>query len=207
MHPSHHGFVVPNKVNEPKFWQLYHVVAVIVVCLPCVDVYVACGHTASASTQLTHKPSIQNTHLALYFMLGPGIGTDSLNTLLPVPLCACVPGAAMLGHLGTQQLGAVSLANLAVSFAIYVFSFLVFLTTPRIAAAHVAGDKDAVSRLAGVGLWLAGGCGLVTTLGVMLLAGPIVQGALVVQASDKQTAMQRVNQQQPAAASSSTVCM
>jgi O-antigen/teichoic acid export membrane protein len=112
----------------------------------------------------------------------------------------------MLGHLGTQQLGAVSLANLAVSFAIYTFSFLVFLTTPRIAAAHVAGDKDAVSRLAGVGLWLAGGCGLVTTLGVMLLAGPIVTGAptaaAVVQAAVVQPACQQalavVAQQRPA---------
>ena len=84
--------------------------------------------------------------------------------------------AAMIGHLGTQQLGAVSLANLAISFATFTFGFLAFLTSPRIGAAYVAGNKQQVSRVAAVGLWLAGGLGLLTTLGMSFMAGPIVGG-------------------------------
>jgi hypothetical protein len=38
----------------------------------------------------------------------------------------------MIGHLGTQQMAAVSLGSLAVSFATYTFGFLVFLTTPKV---------------------------------------------------------------------------
>lgn len=84
--------------------------------------------------------------------------------------------AAYLGNLGTQQLGAVSLASLATSLATYVFSFLVFLTTPRIAAAHAVGDRAAVSRLAAVGLWLAGSTGLAVGVGMWFGADAIVSG-------------------------------
>jgi Na+-driven multidrug efflux pump len=38
----------------------------------------------------------------------------------------------MIGHLGTQQMAAVSLGSLAVSFATFTFGFLVFLTTPKV---------------------------------------------------------------------------
>lgn len=89
------------------------------------------------------------------------------------PSCLC---AAVLGHLGTQQLGAVSLASLATSLATYIFSFLVFLTTPRIAAAHAHGDSKQVSRLAAVGLWLAAVTGTAVALGMHAGAELIVQG-------------------------------
>lgn len=93
-------------------------------------------------------------------------------------LCCCVMScaAAVLGHLGTQQLGAVSLASLATSLATYIFSFLVFLTTPRIAAAHAHGDSKQVSRLAAVGLWLAAVTGVAVALGMHAGADLIVQG-------------------------------
>lgn len=51
----------------------------------------------------------------------------------------------MVGQLGTQQLGAVSVGSLAVSFCTFLFSFLLFLTTPEVAEAVVKGDKDKVS--------------------------------------------------------------
>ncbi|GFH15941.1 multidrug and toxic compound extrusion protein, partial [Haematococcus lacustris] len=52
----------------------------------------------------------------------------------------------MVGRLGTQQLGAVSVASLVVSFATFLFSFLMFLTTPEIAAAVSKGDKAEDTR-------------------------------------------------------------
>jgi Na+-driven multidrug efflux pump len=84
--------------------------------------------------------------------------------------------AAFMGHLGTKQLGAVSLASLATSLATYVFSFLVFLTTPRVAAAHANGDSKTVARLAAVGLWLALGTGLLVAVTLSFSAGTIVHG-------------------------------
>jgi MATE family multidrug resistance protein len=83
-----------------------------------------------------------------------------------------------MGHLGTKQLGAVSLASLATSLATYVFSFLVFLTTPRVAAAHANGDSKTVARLAAVGLWLALGTGLLVAVSLSFSAGAIVHGEL-----------------------------
>jgi hypothetical protein len=82
----------------------------------------------------------------------------------------------MIGHLGTQQMAAVSLGSLAVSFATFTFGFLVFLTTPKIAAAFVVGDFDRVSRHAAVGLWLALACGLVCTGGLVTFSTDIIAG-------------------------------
>eukprot|EP00775_Hariotina_reticulata_P003936 gene3936-4190_t len=75
------------------------------------------------------------------------LAVPALASMMVDPLLNVI-SAAVLGHLGTQQLGAVSLASLATSLATYVFSFLVFLITPRIAAAHANHDTAAVGRLA-----------------------------------------------------------
>eukprot|EP00879_Flechtneria_rotunda_P008430 GHRR01008831.1.p1 GENE.GHRR01008831.1~~GHRR01008831.1.p1 ORF type:complete len:403 (+),score=118.67 GHRR01008831.1:1447-2655(+) len=64
---------------------------------------------------------------------------------------------------------------MAITFSTYVFSFLVFLTTPRIAAAHANGDSKRVARLAAVGLWLAAIAGTVVVVGLNLAKVPIVQ--------------------------------
>lgn len=53
--------------------------------------------------------------------------------------------AALIGHLGTQQLGSVSIGTLAVSFCTFLYSFLLFLTTPDVAAAAVRKDNDEAS--------------------------------------------------------------
>lgn len=55
-----------------------------------------------------------------------------------------VPCAALVSRLGTQQLGAVSVASLSMSFCTFLFSFLLFLTTPEIAAAVVKGERAEV---------------------------------------------------------------
>ena len=48
------------------------------------------------------------------------------------PVCAC---AAIVGSLGTLQLGAAGLSNLVFFFCTVLFSFLLAVTTPRVAAA------------------------------------------------------------------------
>ena len=54
---------------------------------------------------------------------------------------------ALVGQLGTQQLGAVSVGSLSVSFCTFLFSFLLFLTTPEIAGAVAMKDKEKVSYM------------------------------------------------------------
>lgn len=54
---------------------------------------------------------------------------------------------AIVGHLGTEQLGAVSMGSLSVALSAFVFSFLLFLTTPKVAAA--AAVNGACLQLAG----------------------------------------------------------
>eukprot|EP00879_Flechtneria_rotunda_P015669 GHRR01016391.1.p1 GENE.GHRR01016391.1~~GHRR01016391.1.p1 ORF type:complete len:269 (+),score=96.47 GHRR01016391.1:113-808(+) len=102
------------------------------------------------------------------------LAVPALAAMMLDPLMNVI-SAAVLGHLGTQQLGAVSLASMAITFSTYVFSFLVFLTTPRIAAAHANGDSKRVARLAAVGLWLAAIAGTVVVVGLNLAKVPIVQ--------------------------------
>jgi len=61
----------------------------------------------------------------------------------PTLLSACW-SSALVGQLGTQQLGAVSVGSLSVSFCTFLFSFLLFLTTPEIAGAVATKDPDKV---------------------------------------------------------------
>lgn len=132
------------------------------------------GHASRAWDSIQHRvqqlvqPSPYDAELL-------HLAAPALAAMLLEPLMNVI-SAAVLGHLGTQQLGAVSLASLATSLATYIFSFLVFLTTPRIAAAHAHGDSKQVSRLAAVGLWLAAVTGTAVAVGMNASAGWIVQG-------------------------------
>lgn len=83
-------------------------------------------------------------------------------------------GSAIVGHLGTQQLAAVSMASLAVAFSSFMFSFLVFLTTPKVAAAAQQKNDALVSRIASNGIWLAAGIGLASCFGLFFFAKDIV---------------------------------
>lgn len=55
-----------------------------------------------------------------------------------------VINSGMVGRLGTQALGAVSVASISVSLCVFLFSFLIFLTTPEIALAVVQKRKHEV---------------------------------------------------------------
>lgn len=57
-------------------------------------------------------------------------------------LCLC---AALVGRLGSTQLGAVGLSSITFGFCSIMFNFLLFVTTPSVAAAIAQDDKDKVS--------------------------------------------------------------
>ena len=115
-----------------------------------------------------------------------------------------MPSALVGQHLGTQQLGAVSVGSLAVTFCTFLFSFLLFLTTPEIAGAVAQRDPDKVSfrqlqafhpapfgpaaqatvdpplpsrqvsKLASKSLWVAAACGALISLLAALGAESII---------------------------------
>ncbi|KAL6763380.1 mate-domain-containing protein [Haematococcus lacustris] len=98
------------------------------------------------------------------------IALPALCSMLLEPFMGVI-NSGMIGRLGTQQLGAVSVASLVVSFATFLFSFLLFLTTPEIAAAVSKGNKAEVSRISARGFWLAGAMGALVTA-LLVLGGP-----------------------------------
>jgi putative MATE family efflux protein len=129
---------------------------------------------AAAALQQPATPATSSTLLrSPYDRELFALALPALLTMLLDPLMNVVD-AAMVGHLGTQQLGAVSLGSLCVSFASFLFSFLLFLTTPRVAAANVRGDTQGVQRQAVTGLWLAGALGVLTAASLYFFAPAIV---------------------------------
>jgi hypothetical protein len=52
--------------------------------------------------------------------------------------------AAIVGRLGTAPLGAVGLSTLVFNFSNFLFSFLMTVTTPRVAVAAASGNKAEV---------------------------------------------------------------
>ncbi|KAG2444043.1 hypothetical protein HYH02_009241 [Chlamydomonas schloesseri] len=82
--------------------------------------------------------------------------------------------AGLVGHLGTLQLSAVSLGTTALNSFTFLFSFLIFLTVPDIAAAAGKGDEDEVSRVVCRSVWVALACGLTVSAAVFCNAATIV---------------------------------
>lgn len=76
-----------------------------------------------------------------------------LTTLLD-PVMSMID-AAIVGRLGTAQLAAVGACTVMYNFSNFVFNFLLYTTTPRIAAAASCNDSDQVSKIASQGLWVA----------------------------------------------------
>ncbi|GAX82713.1 hypothetical protein CEUSTIGMA_g10139.t1 [Chlamydomonas eustigma] len=101
------------------------------------------------------------------------VALPALASMLLEPLLGAI-STALVGQLGTQQLGAVSVGSLCVSFSIFLFSFLLFLITPEIASAVAQKDRSKVSRTASKGLWMALWCGATMTAFNLLGAESIV---------------------------------
>lgn len=83
-----------------------------------------------------------------------------LTTLLD-PVMGMID-AAIVGRLGTAQLAAVGACTVMYNFSNFIFNFLLYTTTPRIAAAASCNDADQVSKIASQGLWVAITIGCIT---------------------------------------------
>ncbi|MGZ4269564.1 MAG: MATE family efflux transporter [Solirubrobacteraceae bacterium] len=84
---------------------------------------------------------------------------------------------AIVGHLGTAQLGALALAATVLGNVVALSIFLTYGTTARVARLHGAGEHEAAGALAAQALWLALALGTAIVVAVEL-AAPVLAGAL-----------------------------
>lgn len=89
------------------------------------------------------------------------IAFPALLTTLLDPVMGMID-AAIVGRLGTSQLAAVGACTVMYNFSNFIFNFLLYTTTPRIAAAASCNDSDQVSKIASQGLWVAITIGCIT---------------------------------------------
>jgi putative MATE family efflux protein len=104
------------------------------------------------------------------------LAAPALGALAAEPLYL-LADTAIVGHLGTPQLGALALAATVLSSLVSLCIFLTYGTTARVSRLHGAGDERAANVLAAQALWLALGVGVVLAAAVAAGAGPLT-GAL-----------------------------
>jgi putative MATE family efflux protein len=101
------------------------------------------------------------------------LALPALGALAAEPLYVLVD-TAIVGHLGTPQLGALALAGTLLSGSFTLFNFLTYGTTAQVARYHGAGEEEVAGRLAAQALWLSAAIGLVLLALVLALSGPLV---------------------------------
>ncbi len=82
--------------------------------------------------------------------------------------------AAVVGHLGTEELAGLGIAAAVLQTAVGVCVFLAYGTTASVARSLGAGDLRAALAQGVDGLWLAAGLGVVLTVAGVALADPLV---------------------------------
>lgn len=101
------------------------------------------------------------------------LAVPALGALVAQPLYVLVD-TAVVGHLGTPQLGGLGVASTILLTAYAVFVFLAYGTTGSVARLIGAGDERGAAHLAVQGLWFAGGLAVVTMAAVWLLGARLI---------------------------------
>ena len=101
------------------------------------------------------------------------LAVPALGALAAEPLYILVD-TAVVGHLGTPQLGGLAVAGVVLTTAFSLFNFLSYGTTAAVARAAGAGRSDVTARNAVQSLWLALFLGVALALGGLLGAPLIV---------------------------------
>lgn len=98
----------------------------------------------------------------------------ALLTLAAEPLYL-LTDTAIVGRLGTDALAGLAVASALLLFVSGACIFLTFGTAATVARLRGAGDGDEAAALSIQGLWLGLACGLACTVGLAILAGPLVR--------------------------------
>ena len=100
----------------------------------------------------------------------------ALGALAADPLYSLVD-TALIGNLGTTELGAVALGTTAFTASFWLFSFLAYGLTPKVGRALGAGDVSTAASTAIQAIFMAGAAGAFLAAVGLLFASPII-GAL-----------------------------
>jgi putative MATE family efflux protein len=98
------------------------------------------------------------------------LAVPALGALAAEPLYV-LADTAIVGHLGTPQLGGLGVASTILLTGYTAFIFLAYGTTGAVARRMGAGDERGATHLAVQGLWLAAGLAVVSAV-VLWIAGP-----------------------------------
>lgn len=82
---------------------------------------------------------------------------------------------AIIGHLGTAELGGLAAASVVLGTVVGLCVFLAYGSTATVSRHHGAGDERAAYGVAVSGLWLAGGLGIVLAGMLAASAGPLAE--------------------------------
>lgn len=102
------------------------------------------------------------------------LGIPALGALAADPLYSLVD-TAFVGNLGVAQLGGLAVGVAAFTASFWIFSFLAYGVTPRVARALGAGRPEEAARIGRQALLLAMLLGAVVTLAGVAFTGPIVR--------------------------------
>ena len=97
----------------------------------------------------------------------------ALGALAADPLYSLVD-TALIGNLGTTELGAVALGTTAFTASFWLFSFLAYGVTPKVARALGAGDESSAASTAIQAIFIALAAGILLALLGVLFAAPII---------------------------------
>lgn len=102
------------------------------------------------------------------------LGIPALGALAADPLYSLVD-TAFVGNLGAEELGAVAVGTAAFTASFWLFSFLAYGVTPRVARFIGASDDRSAARIGVQALFMALVLGVAVTVVGAALAGPIVR--------------------------------
>jgi putative MATE family efflux protein len=102
------------------------------------------------------------------------LAIPALGALAADPLYS-LADTAFVGHLGTPQLGALAIGAAAFTASFWLFSFLAYGVTARVARALGAGDAPAAGRIGVQALLLAALLGVTVSIAGLTFADPIVR--------------------------------
>jgi putative MATE family efflux protein len=103
------------------------------------------------------------------------LAIPALGALVAEPLYV-LADTAVVGHLGTPQLGGLAVASSVLLAGYALFVFLAYGTTAAVSRLLGAGDEDEAAHQAVQGMWLAVLIAVVLMVAGYPLAGPLVRG-------------------------------
>lgn len=102
------------------------------------------------------------------------IAVPALGSLLVEPIYV-LTDTAVVGRLGTAPLGGLALASTVLNTLVWVFNFLSYATTVRVAVRRGRGDRAGAAGDALQAIWLAAGIGLVVAAFIAVASGALVE--------------------------------